>query len=355
MSLTPASSPTPYLVVVILVQWIIVCLLLLHKQSNLETADGKESGLGPLPVAGLEYASIRSSPSESLFVSGEKSTNSQAEGVFATVIFKAPKWFHLRYVVMLQNALSNLPRNWRLQIFINEPWVKENLPSYHPGLDRIIASDPRVSFTSLPDRLLRLKPKHTIVDPWFWQSMVADRVLLFSGNGAFCGNTIYDFEWLRDLDFVGVPSHNHNGLGGHGETHSYRNRSSMLRVIEYADEQGIKIDGLSENDFFVRTMLKMNQEDVSEFRLATPKDTFRFGGVENLTDGSSIKHLPLVVSGTMARLAYEERDSVLKHCPEIKVIFPSLHEPACFGAHPDPAKCRLSICALQENLPSHGC
>jgi hypothetical protein len=89
--------------------------------------------------------------------------------------------------------------------------------------------------------------------------------------------------------------------------------------------------------------------------LATPNDTLRFGGVVNLTDGSSLKHLPLVVSGTMARLAYEERDSVLKHCPEIKIIFPSLHEPACFGAHPDPAKCRLSICALQENLPSHGC
>jgi hypothetical protein len=354
MGHTLACSPTPYLVVVILVQWIILSLLL-QKLPSLDKAKATDSLLGPSPIARLECATTSGSPSKSLLVSGENDSDSQAEGVFATVIFKAPKWFHLRYVVMLQNALSNLPRNWRLQIFINELWVKENLPSYHPGLYRNIASDPRISVTSLPDRLLSLKPKYTFVDPWFWRTMLADRVLLFSGNGAFCGNTVYDFDWLRDLDFVGVPSQNHNGLGGHGETHSYRNRTSMLRVLEYADGHNIKLDGLSENEFFICTMLKMNQEGVSELRLATPNETFRFGGVVNLTDASALTHLPLVVSGTMARLAYEERDSVLKHCPEIKVIFPSLHEPACFGAHPDPAQCRLSICALQESIPSHGC
>jgi hypothetical protein len=186
--------------------------------------------------------------------------------------------------------------------------------------------------------------------------MHADRVVLFSGNGAFCGNTVYDFSWLDNFDIVGAPSQHWNGLGGRGDTHSYRNRTSMLSVLDYVEKQDIDVVGSGEFGIFVSTMHRMNKEAGSSFRLATREDTYRFGGAANLTaNGESLTHLPLIVSGTMASLSYEERDALLKHCPEVKMIFPSLHEPTCFGAHPNPEKCRSSICALQEPLSPHGC
>jgi hypothetical protein len=63
----------------------------------------------------------------------------------------------------------------------------------------------------------------------------------------------------------------------------------------------------------------------------------------------------MVVSGTQDKLEFAHREDLLMVCPELKIIFPSLHEPACFGAHPDPVKCKSSICALQDKLPGQGC
>jgi hypothetical protein len=109
----------------------------------------------------------------------------------------------------------------------------------------------------------------------------------------------------------------------------------------------------------------MNQhaEMVGKFKIATVEQTVHFGGVHNLTidDGvggvgvKGLYRLPLLVAGTQPRLSYQELDALLKHCPELRVIFPSLHEPACFGAHPNGAKCKETICALQDNVPAHGC
>ena len=107
-------------------------------------------------------------------------------------------------------------------------------------------------------------------------------------------------------------------------------------------------------------MLLLNKEKSDEdvpFRVASKEQTIAFGGVYDLSDSATqgLVRLPLVVAGTQSRLTYAKRDSLLKHCPELKVIFPSLHEPACFGAHPNAETCKASICALQENVSSHGC
>ena len=42
-------------------------------------------------------------------------------------------------------------------------------------------------------------------------------------------------------------------------------------------------------------------------------------------------------------------------CPEIKMIFPSLHDPSCFGAKPNGEKCKKSICALRDPPRKGGC
>jgi hypothetical protein len=84
-------------------------------------------------------------------------------------------------------------------------------------------------------------------------------------------------------------------------------------------------------------------------RIADVATTYAFGGV------SDPEFCPFVVSGTQASLNWTSRDALLAVCPELKVIFPSLHEPSCFGAHPDGDKCKATICALQDKLPLSGC
>ena len=106
---------------------------------------------------------------------------------------------------------------------------------------------------------------------------------------------------------------------------------------------------------------QQKQNTFYPYKVADIETTKIFGGVSTMIDSvDNTKeiidgHPPMVVSGTMANLNWSARDNLLQICPELKVIFPSLHEPNCFGAHPNGEKCRATICALQEKIPGHGC
>jgi len=441
----PSSSVLPtrcvwMLLTVVLVQWMLISYLLTSMQTQTKTSQNEA-----IPTLLTEATSITAKKNSRLVLSDSIATSRGADvssaastaaaaaastklgeistvlaaatsdkstrkivGVYATVIFKAPKWFHLRYTQMLHNALSNLPPNdenggvWVVQVFVNEKWANENLVPYHPGYSRLLNAGggerPLVHFTPLPDRLVRMKPKFVNVDRWFWESMLADHVILFSGNGAFCGihitkvpaagasageiseghaeggtgHVIPDMILKEELDFCGVPfsrhqksggaddrKHDDDVIGGDGSTHSYRNRKSMIKVLDYMEKNNIKLEDGTEHALVVKIMNQMNSNGHGNFKLATLEQTRRFGGVQNLTspedNESSLRRLPLLVSGTLPGLSWDDRESVLKHCPEVKMIFPSMHEPACFGAHPDPVKCKASICALQDPAPKTGC
>lgn len=291
-------------------------------------------------------------------------------GVATAIFFSAPAWFHRRYPILIQNALANIPNDWAVQLFVHPPVWKDRVLPYHPGMTRLLEQHhDRIIVTELPSHLVGIKqPNQRIpLDPWFWKALVADKVLLFSGNGILCthGNTQEHWEALQKLDYVGVPWNKFDKEGGDGSTHSYRNRNLMLDALEYASQKNMPMNP-PESTFFVQTLRKMMQDNNHQIspktviRLASPTDTQWFGGVQ--TTNSTVKgHLrpipppPMVVSGTQAKLSFQEREDLLLVCPELKVIFPSLHEPACFGAHPDPVKCRATICALQDKLPGSGC
>jgi len=93
-------------------------------------------------------------------------------------------------------------------------------------------------------------------------------------------------------------------------------------------------------------MLEINKKEGKDvFKLASKVQTEMFGNTRsfNETEGP-----PLVLVGTLGHLEHETREEVLAACPEIKVLFPALHHPSCFGAHPNSEECALHICALRE-------
>ncbi len=266
-------------------------------------------------------------------------------GVAATLMLRAPKWFHRRYTIMLHNVLANIPEDWKVQIFVNQEWLEKDVLPLHPGLQTMYQQSHesswtvgRITWTPLPTNMVQQKPKQIFKSTWFWESMLAENILLFGGNGALCANSQASLNDFRAWDYVGTPWTLHHQKGGDGSTHSFRHRSAMLSIL-----QTYPLDNGPDYQFFVKHLLER------DYKVANKETTMAFGGI------SEWDRAPFLLSGTQAKLNWTQRENILSVCPEIKVIFPSMHEPACFGAHPNGTKCKESICALQDQIPSQGC
>ena len=272
----------------------------------------------------------------------EETIDAPPAGVAATVMLRAPKWFHRRYTAMLHNALDNIPTNWKVQVFSNEAWLEKDVLPLHPGLQRL-RSHPRVIWTPMPKDLTKKRPKEVMKNKWLWENVAAETVLTFTGNGVFCANSKMRVEDFLENDYVGVPWHKFDGRGGDALSHSLRKRSDMLRMIEKHDPEP-EMESV-DSYYFAKHLI-----DEGTARMASSNTTVLWGGIVEDIDVA-----PFVVAGTQAHLDFKRREALLHVCPELNIIFPSLHEPACFGAHPEPEKCKASICALKDPLPGSGC
>jgi hypothetical protein len=105
-----------------------------------------------------------------------------------------------------------------------------------------------------------------------------------------------------------------------------------------------------EDTFFVSRMIEMNKKGLANYKLATRNATLTYGatgGAENLE--------VFAASGILPVIKFDVREKFLGYCPELKMLYPSLHDPNCFGAKPDAEKCAKSICALQVPRRKGGC
>lgn len=304
-----------------------------------------------------------SPPLSMTVLSSSSITNShfKYEGVAMTLLLDSPKWFQRRYSVMVANILTNLPATWAVQIFYSGSGQSKSGIDINPGLSRMIEQG-RVILTTIPQEVLSRKKKKILLmtDKWIWNNVVAEKVLVFGGNSAICANsklTILDFlEW----DWVGSPWYNLKkrgqdyGPGGEGGI-SLRTRQAMIDVIDFELSnipEGKKAEKEltfgQEDHFFVSRLIMMNDRQffmngrTTDYKIAPPEVTKLFSAAGNYANETVF-----AASMTLPGVTFETRDTFLSYCPELKVIFPSLHDPACFGAKPEPDKCALSICALR--------
>jgi hypothetical protein len=61
---------------------------------------------------------------------------------------------------------------------------------------------------------------------------------------------------------------------------------------------------------------------------------------------------PFAGVGVLSSFSDEDRRKYLDYCPEMKMVFPSLHNPSCFGAETVPGLCFKSLC-LSGGLDCH--
>ena len=271
-------------------------------------------------------------------------------GVAATLMINSPKWFQRRYTMMISNILLNIPPDWAVQIFYTGTGLSQIGLDINPGLVRLASTNDRIVLTKIPEEVYN---KHGMkkrilywTDEWIWKEMLADRILVFSGNGVLCSNSKLSIAdgtatILNDVDYIGTPWREFWGAGGDG-TISYRNRTAMLHAIRFRKHDGNE----REDRYFVRTLLEINEKEGTElYRVASKEQTLIFGGTENIVE---VEGPPMVVSGTMPNIDHELRETVLDLCPELRMIFPVLHNPNCFGANPDGEECAKYICALKN-------
>jgi len=289
------------------------------------------------------------------------------QGVSTTLMLNSPKWFQRRYTAMVSNILLNTPSDWAVQIFYIDSGQSQFGLDINPGLTRLSNMAPyshRFIFTKLPSDIIEKhglrKKKLYWTDPWLWENMVADRVLVFGGNGALCSNSNRSLadrtamDGLLDrFDYIGTPWTKMNGQGGDGSI-SYRNRTAMLDAIRFKTYDGHQTDDL----YFITALAGMNKlaktADRYRYRIATKEQTHLFGGAAE--DFMETSGAPMILSGTLDKLDHESREVILFLCPELKVIFPALHNPNCFGAHPNATECARHICALKDpKIKSGGC
>ena len=278
---------------------------------------------------------------------------SALEGVAAIVLLHAPMWFQRRYTYIIMNCLDNLPDKWKLQVFYTQSGQSQAGIDLNTGLGRLVSKD-KILLTAIPKEVhAQFNKKYELMQSkWLWNNMVADKVFIFSGNAVICTNSKYTLSDFASFDYIGSPWDAFKGEGGDGGV-SIRSRKLMLRVLDHESSGGSQVMRESQEDhFFISRIQKMRKTGTitsGEFRIATREDTLRFSAI-----GSASNKDVLVVSGTLPGLNDIQREQFMQTCPEMKIMFPSIHSPHCFGARVDSDKCALSICATSRGPGYHG-
>jgi len=255
--------------------------------------------------------------------------------------------------MMTNNVDNNIPTNWKIQIFYVSNGGSQKGIDLNVGLQKLIKNN-RLILTEIPLNLIQKKKRRIelLTDLWFWDNVIANKVLLFGGNSVICGNSPRSITDFIHWDYIGTPWNSiKNGIGGDGGI-SYRNKTAMIEVIKYkyntlpigVDRENAYQTWPREDEFFIRTMLEINKKlGYTYYKIADRAATLQFGAMDRTIQDNTV----FAVSGTLGGVNDTQRSKFIDYCIELKMIFPVLDNPNCFGAHPNTEECAKSICALK--------
>eukprot|EP01031_Cornospumella_fuschlensis_P033219 gene33219-40192_t len=289
-------------------------------------------------------------------------------GVAMTLLLHSPTWFQRRYTFMIENVAHNVPADWVVQIFHTNTGQSLKGLQINRGIARLVERG-KVVLTTIPPEVWRAKRKRyeLMTERWIWDSVLAEQVLVFGGSSIICSNSPRRLAHFAHFDYIGPPWGAFGGRGGEGGI-SLRRRSLMLRAIDYEfaklglpasasaaqlkERQLVAAKGWGQEDrFFISRLIEMQKAGLlPSLRLADRNDSSFFAA----TGAQLLDQAVWAVSGTLPGLAFETRDRFLALCPEMKIFFPALHDPHCFGAQPQSEQCAASVCALKPKTVRKG-
>lgn len=329
--------------------------LKLAREVNRQAADNPSAAVDALSKPAVEVVSLNQTVKYQ-----DWHSLSKPKGVAVTILLHAPTWFQRRYTMMIQNTHENIPDDWLIQVYYTGFGQSLMGVEINRGIKRLIDSG-RVRLVVIPPEVLKVKKKkfELMTELWIWQNMMAEKVLLFGGTSVICSNSPRNINQFVQFDYIGAPWNAYKGFGGDGGI-SIRSRSWMVKVIQYelskyeSEEQKLTVYKKwgQEDHFFMSRIVEMQKKNlpgIETIKLATKNDTQSFAAI-----GGIYNNDVWAVAGTLPDVPFKERDKFLQLCPEIKMFYPSLHDPGCFGASPDTDKCAASICALRPREQRKG-
>ena len=251
--------------------------------------------------------------------------------------FDGPAWMQKRYTVMLGNALNALPPSVKVQVFHRGDSSWERGLHLNPGVERLKQTHgSRLAFHELPLRIRKAKRSDVLLSYDLWNTLEAEIVLAFGSGGAFCANALVHFE-----DFASFELIDGDGL-------LLTRKSAVLDVIRHkAGSSNCRcIEGKHGPTRYLASQL------TSGGALDAPRKVKEHFAASSATADDA---LPFAVVGTLPAMDSLKRADLIERCPEAKAIFPSLHEPGCFGAPSslDKDRCVAALCV--SNPRPSGC
>lgn len=268
------------------------------------------------------------------------------EGVAITLWLGSPQWFQNRYTMMLALVHAYLPKNWKIQVFYHPEKDMALKAIQFVGVQKLIDKGALI-LTPLPSSLTSLKPpmkrKDILVSRELWSLVAAEKVITFGGTSVLCGNSPVAIEALSDrFDYIGGPWAMFDGVGGDAGL-TYRNRT-MMQLVTKALQAGTHREGREDVELMGywkgAAGMAMATGNASSMRLASRQDTLSLA----MSDLNGPKLRPLGAIGTLAGLSDELRTQAIEYCPELKLFYPVLSHPSCFGASPKPIECFKFLC-----------
>lgn len=145
---------------------------------------------------------------------------------------------HSKLIPIVENFVSHLPLNWRLQLFLSDEGIllvqsKENLNASIQAGRLLLCASP-INITSG----FNLTAYNALLQSErFWLSVQGDPVLIFQTDSVLCHNSSRHITEFMQYDYVGAPWHSAfpwtkslNGLCGNGGL-SLRSKSMTLKAI----------------------------------------------------------------------------------------------------------------------------
>ena len=165
---------------------------------------------------------------------------------FVLVMLGSPKWFQNRFSIMTNQIMVSLPDNWIIQIFYN-PGKRMSLEAIqYPGIQKLVAKE-RIKLTAIPEDMRKnVRKRNLLLSPYFWEHVLAERVLLFGGNSVMCANSPFVLEDFYGYDIV-------SGLGTAGL--SLRSRSAVLELINRKGGVGFSSSASGTEEYIFKTHL----------------------------------------------------------------------------------------------------
>jgi hypothetical protein len=136
-----------------------------------------------------------------------------------------------------------------------------------------------------------------------------------------------------------------------------RNRRAMLDAITFEwnkprvhSEKDFDLNFGQEDIFFLSRLKEIEKRIPGrKYKIATAIETRIFGA-----GGDWVNDTVLVASSTIPDADFQARDRFIQYCPELKMLFPIMHDPSCYGAAPNANQCAASLCALKDKKERPG-